>query len=73
MRTLTQYEVAWNMHQAGSTMGQITTVVEKHRATIYRWLKRIKRIGIMEFLRRKLVVKLDDLKPEHRRMLSRRL
>lgn len=57
MRTLTQYEVAWNMHQAGSSMEQITTVVEKHRATIYRWLKQIKLVGIREFLRRKLICK----------------
>jgi len=57
MRTLTQYEVAWNMNQAGSTIEQITVVVSKHRATIYRWLAKIKRIGIREFLRRKLVCK----------------
>lgn len=57
MRTLTQYEVAWNMYRAGSTLDQITTVVEKHRATVYRWLRQIKRIGIMEFLRRKQVCK----------------
>lgn len=27
MRTLTHYEVAWNMHRAGSTIDQITQVV----------------------------------------------
>lgn len=58
MRTLTQYEVAWNMSQAGSTIEQITMVIGKHRATVYRWLARIKRIGIREFLRRKIVCKL---------------
>lgn len=57
MRTLTQYEVAWNMHQAGSTIHQITQVVDKHRATIYRWLKRIKRAGIQKFLRDKKTAK----------------
>lgn len=57
MRTLTQYEVAWNMQQAGSSIEQITKVVSKHRATIYRWFARIKRIGIREFLRRKLTCK----------------
>jgi len=45
------------MEQAGSSMEQITQVVSKHRATIYRWFARIKRIGIMEFIRRKLVCK----------------
>lgn len=53
MRTLTQYEVAWNMYQAGSTMEQITRVVSKHRATVYRWLKSIKRNGIRAFLNKK--------------------
>lgn len=57
MRTLTQYEVAWNMNQAGSTIEQITTVVGKHRATVYRWLKQIKLVGIRLFLQRKEVCK----------------
>jgi IS30 family transposase len=52
------------MSQAGSTMHQITKVVSKHRATVYRWLKRIKRLGIREFLRRTLTCK-------HRRQKSR--
>lgn len=57
MRTLTHYEVAWNMHRAGSTIDQITQVVGKHRATIYRWLERIKQLGIREFVRRKQTAK----------------
>jgi len=57
MRTLTQHEVAWNMFRAGSTMEQITTVVSKNRATVYRWLAKIRRLGIREFLRRKAVCK----------------
>lgn len=57
MRTLTQPEVAWNMYQAGSSIHQITMVVEKHRSTIYRWLRRIKRVGIRQFLRRALTAK----------------
>ena len=64
MRTLTQHEVAWNIYQAGSTIQQITEVVSKQRATVYRWLKAIKRIGIREFLRRSLTTK-------HRRPKSR--
>ena len=54
MRTLTQYEVAWKMNRAGSSIEQITNVVSKHRATVYRWLRQIQRIGIKEFMRRKL-------------------
>ena len=68
MRTLTQYEVAWNMYQAGSTMEQIAKVVAKHRATIYRWFAKIRRIGIREFIRRKTTCKVRRPKartPEH--------
>ena len=57
MRTLTHYEVAWKMHQAQSTIEQIMEVVGKHRATVYRWLQSIARIGIREFLRRKKTCK----------------
>lgn len=56
-RTLSIYETAWSMHQAGSNITQITQVVNRHRATIYRWIKQIKRMGIREFLRRKHTAK----------------
>lgn len=56
-RTLTCYEVAWNMHNAGSTIDQITTVLGKHRSTIYRWLEAIRISGIQKFLRRKRTAK----------------
>ena len=68
MRTLTHYEVAWNMHQAGSTIQQICEVVEKHRATVYRWLKHIKLAGIRKFLENKKTCKHRRPKartPEH--------
>lgn len=68
MRTLTQYEVAWNMHQAGSAMEQITTVLTKDRSTIYRWLVKIKYLGIREFLHRKATCKVRRPRaqtPEH--------
>lgn len=57
MRTLTQYEVAWNMYRADLTVEQIVAVVNKDRATVYRWLARIRRLGIREFLRRKQTCK----------------
>ncbi len=57
MHTLTHYEIAWNISQAGSPMVHITIVVSKDRATVYRWLAMIKRIGIREFLRRKQTCK----------------
>jgi len=45
------------MHQAGLTVAQICEVVGKHRATIYRWLKGIKRAGIRKFLANKKTAK----------------
>ena len=56
-RTLTIYETAWSMHQAGSSIQQITQVVSRHRATVYRWLKAIKRSGIRSFLKQKTTAK----------------
>lgn len=64
MRTLTHYEVAWNMYLAQSTIAQICEVVSKHRATVYRWIKKIKQIGIRAFLKRTTLCK-------HRRPRSR--
>jgi len=63
-RTLTIYETAWSMRLTGSSIYQITWVVDRHRATIYRWFKKIQRIGIREFIRRK-----TDCK--HRRQAAR--
>lgn len=68
MRTLTHYEVAWNMHQAGFTVAEICKAVKKHRATVYRWLKQIKLAGIRKFLQDKKTCKHRRPKartPEH--------
>lgn len=68
MRTLTHYEIAWNMYQAGLTIEQITRVVDTHRSTVYRWLQAIARLGIREFIRRKRTAKHRRPKartPEH--------
>ena len=64
MRTLTHYEAAWNMHRAGIKVGQIASSLNKHRATIYRWIKDIKIGGIRQFLKLKKTAK-------HRRQRSR--
>lgn len=57
MRTLSQYEVAWNMYQAKSKVSLICQVVHKDRSTIYRWIRKIKRIGIRKFLHDKQTCK----------------
>lgn len=56
-RTVSCYEIAWNMHKANATIAQICQVISRHQATVYRWLKKIKRIEIREFLKRKTTCK----------------
>lgn len=56
-RTLTCYEVAWNMHTSGLHINNITQVLGRDRSTIYRWLKAIKIKGIRKFLRDKQTAK----------------
>lgn len=53
MGTLTQYELAWELYRAGLNGEQIGLRVERDRATVYRWLSGIKKLGIREFVRRK--------------------
>lgn len=62
MRTLSQYEVAWNMYQAKSNITLICQVVNKDRSTIYRWIVKIKRVGIRKFLHDKQTCK--DRRPQ---------
>ena len=59
-RTLTCYEVAWDMHNSGLHITNITTVLGVDRSTIYRWFKSIKLKGIKKFLR-------DKKRAKHRR------
>lgn len=56
-RTLTCYEVAWNMHNSGLHITNITSVLGVDRSTIYRWLKSIKLKGVQKFLRDKKIAK----------------
>lgn len=53
MVTVTQYELAWELYQAGLNGEQIGNRISKDRATVYRWLAGIKKLGISEFVRRK--------------------
>jgi IS30 family transposase len=64
MNTLSQYQVAWNMNQAGSSIEQIAVVVSKHKSTVYRWIKKIKLSGIRKFIN-------NIEKAKYRRVMSR--
>ncbi|MCJ7619239.1 MAG: integrase core domain-containing protein [Anaerolineae bacterium] len=51
MRTWTQLELAWELDRAGVKVPVIAQRVGKHRATVYRWLKGMRRGGLREFVR----------------------
>ncbi len=53
MRSVTHFELAWTMYQAGVEIEEIGEAVERDRATVYRWVSEIKVRGIREFVRRK--------------------
>lgn len=51
MQSVPLIQLAWELHQAGVHVDKISSKVERHRATIYRWLKGIRLHGIRAFLR----------------------
>lgn len=52
MDSITKIHVCWNLYRSGVSAEKIPEHTQVHRATVYRWLKQIQRIGINEFLRR---------------------
>lgn len=53
MRSVTCFELAWEMYGHGVEVEEIARVVERDRATVFRWVAEIKLYGIREFVRRK--------------------
>jgi len=53
MRSVTHFELAWELYQAGMRAEDIGERVNRDRATVYRWIAGIKLLGIREFVRRK--------------------
>jgi len=53
MRSITQFELAWELYKAGVNPPDIGLRVSRDRATVFRWLAGIKLLGIREFVRRK--------------------
>jgi transposase InsO family protein len=50
MRSWTQLELAWELDRAGVKVAVIAQRVGKHRATVYRWLKGMRSVGLREFI-----------------------
>jgi len=53
MRSVTHFELAWELYRAGMNPTDIGLRVNRDRATVYRWIAGIKLLGIREFVRRK--------------------
>jgi IS30 family transposase len=53
MRSVTQFELAWELYQARVDVADIGVKVSRDRATVYRWIAGVKKLGIREFVRRK--------------------
>lgn len=52
MQNISIIELAWELSQSGVKPDEIASRLNKHRATVYRWLSKIKLLGIQEHLRR---------------------
>ncbi len=50
MDTVTQIQVAWELHRAGHSVKEIAAQVGKHRSTIYRWFQGIRMRGIRGYI-----------------------
>lgn len=57
MKSITHVELAWELYRAGINPSIIADRLNCHRATVFRWIKEIKRLGINEFVVRKKTVK----------------
>lgn len=51
MNNITRIHVCWNLYQSGVSPEKIPAKIGKHRATVYRWIKRIRIKGMQLFLR----------------------
>jgi transposase len=52
MQNFSIIELAWELANSGVRPNEIAGRIGKHRATVYRWLSKIKLLGIQEYLRR---------------------
>jgi transposase InsO family protein len=52
MDSVTRIRVAWALKKKGVPVDEIAAEVGRHRATVYRWLKGIRRYGIEGYIRR---------------------
>lgn len=51
MNNIAKIELCWKLYEKQVPVETICSILKKHRATIFRWIKGIKLHGIMEFIR----------------------
>lgn len=73
MGIITQFELAWELSQSGMAPAGIGLRVSKDRATVFRWLAGIRRLGIREFVRRKKECKRRRQKRKLSDIIERRI
>lgn len=52
MQSIPLISHAWQLHKAGLSVDQIAPQIHKDRATVFRWFVKIRKLGIMEYLRK---------------------
>ncbi len=73
MRSITHFELAWELYRAGVSPAEIGERVNRDRATVFRWLVGIKLLGIREFVRRKKECKRRRQKRKLSDIIERRI
>ena len=51
MNNITRIHVCWNLYRSGVSLEEIPARIGKHRATVYRWIRKIRIKGMHLFLR----------------------
>ena len=51
MDSVTKIQICWSLYRQGVSAEKIPEEIQVHRATVYRWLKRMKRDGIRQYIR----------------------
>lgn len=50
--SITKIKICWSLYQNNVSIESIPIQLNVHRATVYRWIKKINQLGIREFIKR---------------------
>ena len=69
--SITKIRICWSLYQNGISPEEIPKQLEAHRATVYRWLKKIKLKGINKFIREYKKAKTGRRQPRKTNILTK--